>query len=337
MSARQYLADVTTLHQVFLQRFAGGEAKKAIKALNRLRRDINARLAMEPTEFQRNRLLIIAADINALYVAMATELSESLKKSAAELVVDEAEFAAKTASKASIVDWAIPSSDSLVSAVLTSSMSTNSIIDAKTIDAAVKDFAGKKAAQVNQLISDSIVIGDTTQQIQRKVKQMTGTLHRREAETVVHTAINHASSVARKAVYDRNSDLMNGYIWIATLDNKTCPYCGSRDQQKIPLNGEMPPAHYACRCTTIPDIKNEYKIPGIEGERPAIGADGVEIVKGNTSYGGWLKKQPIKTIDEALGVERSKLFRSGKLTLDKFTDPTGKVYSVQQLKAMHHF
>lgn len=335
MSARQYLTDVATRHQVFLQRFAGGEAKKAKAALNRLRRDINARLSQEPTEFQRNRLVAVLADIDALYINLAIELNKSLLKSASDLVVDEAKFAAQTASKASTVDFIVPTDDKLINTVLQSRMKTNSRVAAKKIDEAISEFAGKKAAQMNQLITDGLAVGDTTQQIQRKASNLVNTLQRRELDTVVHTAINQASSVGRKAVYDANADILDGHIWISTLDNKTCLYCGSRDQNKIMPGGEFPPAHFSCRCTTVPNVKPEYSLRPKSSGRPALSADGVERVESNQSYGAWLKKQPSDFVDEALGAERSRLFRSGKISIDKFTDPTGRTYTLDQLRQMN--
>jgi len=336
LSARQHLIDVTTRHQVFLQRFAGGESRKAKMTLNRLRRDIIARLSQEPTDFQRNRLTIVMADIDKLYRNMGAEVSKQVKGAASGLVVDEAQFAAQTVSKVSSVDFIVPASDALVASVLLSRMNTNSRLSAKTIDEAIVQFAGKKADQVNQLIADSLTMGDTTQQIQSKVRGLTGTLQKREMDTVVRTAINHSASVARREVYDRNADILDGYIWIATLDNKTCLYCGSKDQTKIDsLAGEFPTAHYNCRCTTVPNVKEEYSLRGFDGGRPSIGADGVESQSSSLSYGGWLKKQPAEFVDEALGFERSRLFRSGKISLDKFTDPTGRVYTLQQLKNMN--
>ena len=336
MSARQHLIDVTTRHQVFLQRFAGGESRKAKMTLNRLRRDIIARLSQEPTDFQRNRLTIVMADIDKLYRNMGAEVSKQVKGAASGLVVDEAQFAAQTVSKVSSVDFIMPASDALVASVLSSRMATNSRLTSKTIDEAIVQFAGKKAEQVNQLIADSLSLGDTTQQIQSKVRGLTGTLQRREMDTVVRTAINHAASVGRESVYDRNSDILDGYIWIATLDSKTCLYCGSRDQKKFTdLNDEKPTAHYNCRCTTVPSVKEEYSLRGFDGGRPSIGADGVKNQSANLSYGGWLKNQPAEFVDEALGVERSKLFRSGKLNIGQFTDPTGRVYTLQQLKNMN--
>ena len=83
-------------------------------------------------------------------------------------------------------------------------------------------------------------------------------------------------------------------------------------------------------------MKPEFQIPGFTGDRPSIGAGGVSQVSSTTSYGGWLKTQPKAFVNEALGKERSKLFRSGKLTIDKFTDPTGRRYTLEQLVSTHN-
>ena len=98
----------------------------------------------------------------------------------------------------------------------------------------------------------------------------------------------------------------------------------------------VPPAHWGCRSTTIPKVKPEYDVGAkLHGKRPAIGADGVSHVSGRTTYGGWLKRQPTEFIDEALGTDRSRLFRSGKLSLDKFVDPTGREYTIKQLESLN--
>ena len=91
-----------------------------------------------------------------------------------------------------------------------------------------------------------------------------------------------------------------------------------------------------CRSSTIPVVKDEFTLAKKSlGKRPSIGADGAKQVGARTTYGGWLKKQPVEFVDEALGVERSKLFRSGKLTIDKFVDPTGRMYTLEQLAQMN--
>lgn len=45
MSSAQFLIDAATRHQVFLQRYGGGQSKEAVKMLTDLAKSINARLA----------------------------------------------------------------------------------------------------------------------------------------------------------------------------------------------------------------------------------------------------------------------------------------------------
>lgn len=52
---------------------------------------------------------------------------------------------------------------------------------------------------------------------------------------------------------------MRTYIFLATLDNTTCPLCGKLDGQCFPISERKlgvncPPMHIGCRCTTISQI-----------------------------------------------------------------------------------
>ena len=54
-------------------------------------------------------------------------------------------------------------------------------------------------------------------------------------------------------------------------------------------------------------------------------------VPGKTTFSAWLKKQPRDFQDEYLGPKRAKLFRSGEVTLDKFTLKSGDVIPLETL------
>lgn len=51
------------------------------------------------------------------------------------------------------------------------------------------------------------------------------------------------------------------------------------------------------------------------------------------TYNSWLKRQPAVFQYEVLGPERAKLFRSGGLSLDKFADDSGRLYTLDELRA----
>ena len=98
--------------------------------------------------------------------------------------------------------------------------------------------------------------------------------------------------------------------------------------------GPTPPAHWGCRSVIVPVVKPEYAVFGKEDrERPAVGADGVENVKGTRNYESWLKKQPASFQDDVLGAEKGKLFRQGGLSLDRFVDSNYRPLTLSELRA----
>ena len=68
-----------------------------------------------------------------------------------------------------------------------------------------------------------------------------------------------------------------------------------------------------------------------EGTRASMNGQ----VPASETYQTWLKRQPAGFQDDVLGVQRASLFRQGKLTVDKFVDESGKVYTMEQLRAKH--
>ncbi|MCK5127786.1 MAG: minor capsid protein, partial [candidate division Zixibacteria bacterium] len=300
MSTTQYLTDTATRHAVFLQRYAGGQSKEAASLLYRIRRDINARLANEPTIFQKSRLDALLMEINAITAAGFKNIELQQIAAAQELVIAESRFSVGLFNKAATVDFVRPSSSMLIAATMTSGM----VAEMKagvTIEAALQQFGVKKSKQIAQIISDGVVFGDTTPVISQKVGETINTLHKRQLDSLVRTITNNVSSVARGQVYYANRDILDGYQWVATLDSRTTMICGSRDGKIYQYgSGPMPPAHWGCRSTTIPKVKPEYDMGAkIKGDRPSIGAGGVEKVSARTTYGGWLKRQPKAFIDEA--------------------------------------
>ena len=89
-----------------------------------------------------------------------------------------------------------------------------------------------------------------------------------------------------------------------------------------------------CRSTTVPKIKKEYDIGAdVHGKRPSKGSSGMKLVNTRETYNSWLKRQSHEFQNEALGVERAKLFRAGKFGMKGFVDPvTGRTYTLAELK-----
>ena len=76
MSANEYLIDASTRHQIMLQRLSGGSFNKLKPILEKLQKDIRARLAENQTDFQMNRLTALMRDIQALFDVANSEVSK---------------------------------------------------------------------------------------------------------------------------------------------------------------------------------------------------------------------------------------------------------------------
>ena len=335
MSTDQFLTDAATRHQLFLLRYGNGRSKKAVKLLNTLRQKINARLAQEPADFQAQRLQDLLKDVDALTKLTMKDIKTLIEMEALDLAVVESNFTADMLNVVSSVSLVLPAEAVLVAAVNSTPMSVAASAGV-TIPDALSQFGVKKGAQVLQEITDGVTLGDRTPTISRKVDRLFRTLIKRQLTSLVGTIINAVGSVARNQMYKQNKNLFDKYEWVSTLDGRTTFVCMARDGKVYRIGeGPMPPAHYACRSTTIPKLKQEFDLTlKFKGTRPSVGDNGARRVSSNMNYGEWLKTQNREFVDEALGIERSRLFRSGKMSIDKFVDPTGRVYTLEQLRGM---
>ncbi len=106
---------------------------------------------------------------------------------------------------------------------------------------------------------------------------------RRNLDTIVRTAINHATNSAREEIWKENEDIIDGLRWTSTLDGRTSAICRSRDghiapvgNKEVPVGSKKlnpvdarPPAHPRCRSVMVAVFNGL----GVIGKRPFV-ADG---------------------------------------------------------------
>lgn len=97
---------------------------------------------------------------------------------------------------------------------------------------------------------------------------------RQSATTTARTIVNGVASNSMLETCAENADVIDGIKFVATLDSKTCPFCGSYDGRIWKPDEaalvKRPPLHPNCRCTVIPHVETG---DGTEGKRPAANAD----------------------------------------------------------------
>lgn len=149
---------------------------------------------------------------------------------------------------------------------------------------------------------------------------------KKQAATVVRTAVQQVASTARQVTYEQNADVVDGYEWLSTLDSKTTPECRALDGRKFKVGeGPLPPIHPNCRSTTVPTLDKAFDFL----DKGATRSSEAGYVDANLSYYDWLQTQSTEFQDHVLGPTRGTLFRDGGLTpvefgrlqLDKNFDP----------------
>ena len=68
-----------------------------------------------------------------------------------------------------------------------------------------------------------------------------------------------------------------------------------------------------------------------DNQREAAGLK-IGQVQAKTTYAGWFAAQSAEYQREWLGPSRYRLYSEGGLTLDRFVDPSGKEYTLEQLR-----
>lgn len=346
-SANDKLLNESIGHAIDLHGYSNNVSAKMLKLLNQVDADLMQQItvavdSLPSNKFNIDRLEKILKDVRALNSEVYANVSTSLNKELTDLTAYEIGYQTR-----------------LINDVLPDSVEVSSITPNKVYAAAMDTpFSGKLLTEFMagmeikrmESIRDAIRMGylesQTTSDI---VKRIRGTkalnyadgllqISRRDAESIVITAVSHTSSFARDALYQANSDIIKAYRYTATLDLRTTELCASRDGNEYKIGSAKPaiPAHIRCRSLYVPVLKS-WKDLGIDlNEIPASTRASLDgQVPAKISYQEWLLKQTAERQNTVLGLEKAQLFRDGKLTLDKFVSPVGHSYSMAELKALH--
>jgi len=187
--------------------------------------------------------------------------------------------------------------------------------------------------------------GETVDQI---VRRLTGTkshqykdgileISRRSAEGIVRSVVISTGNKAAMLTYSNNSAVVKGWVYVGTLDSRMCEKCSKHYGKRFNLGeGPQPILHIRCRCFSVPEIKTWREMGFDIDEMPeGMKASSGGLVRADMSYTEWLKTQDKATQIEILGPSRQKLFASGKVEFNDFTDNKGIFYTLEELKKKH--
>lgn len=148
------------------------------------------------------------------------------------------------------------------------------VIDFRAVEAAASNAAARltaasEAAQarIRQHVVDALVRGEGNAKVARRIRETLrgdgrtpdGGLWTR-AQTIARTELATAKTTASEQRYREAGVPM--VQWFATLDERTCSYCGARHGNVYKLGEATTPAHPNCRCYLAP-FRREFVEAGL--------------------------------------------------------------------------
>jgi SPP1 gp7 family putative phage head morphogenesis protein len=231
---------------------------------------------------------------------------------------------------------------------------TITLPNGEVLTKAFRGIATDQAERFSQVVRNGLLTGETTPSIaKRLVGQLQFGEQARTARqlvaaggeltavadnqimSLVRTSINQVANSASMAVYEANQDISKKYRYIATLDSRTSSICRALDNREFEYGkGPTPPQHFGCRSAIVAVIDPDILPPSTIAKRAS--ADGPVPI--NTSYGQWLKDQPLKTQQDVLGASKVPYFNrlvdkyGAKDAMAKLVRDDGSELTLEQLR-----
>jgi SPP1 gp7 family putative phage head morphogenesis protein len=332
-----------------LTRVEAGMTGRVLGLLRNIEREIVRQLAAtDLTEFAEQRLRGLLGNVQGLIRTGYSSIGRDLNERLGRLAGIESAWALATLNAAvhtSLLSTAVPVEQALATAR-----------DTLYQGAPLSEWLGRQAAGLQDRFGDQVrlgvSLGETNQQIMNRVRGTRAAGYqdgifetsRREAQALVRTAAQTIANNAHEELFQANTDLVTGQVWVSTLDSRTSPQCIARDGLVWDMEGKpvghsvkfrRPPIHWNCRSVLTPKIASWQDL-GIDAdelsESTRASMDGQ--VPASTTYETWLRSKPVAFQDDVLGVGKAKLWRAGKIGLRELINNSGRPLDLSELERM---
>jgi SPP1 gp7 family putative phage head morphogenesis protein len=304
--SQKTVTDAMIRHQIFIGRYAGSVNREAQQELQRVMDLIIVEIMNDNLTTGRLRWL----------EALFEQVSLIANGGAQELVPREGEWSANMLTAAGVDDVQPLPPAALLAAYNNTPMElvSGDNTESLTPNQMTRRYDSAQATAVMNIVRDGQLTGKTNSEIVSEVQLLGRNKSRNDTEALVRTLTNQAANESRKQTFIENG--IENEEYTSVLDGRTTITCASLSGNIYPVGqGPYPPRHYRCR---------SLRIAIIGSVEPNVG-----------TYENWLKRQPKSVQNEVLGPERAELFRSGELTVDKFTDDRGVVYTIEELEQIN--
>ncbi|WP_109847054.1 minor capsid protein [Acinetobacter baumannii] len=350
------LIEVLTQHQAYLYRASSQSVNELLKIFNdesalmlAKLRDLldelndSEKVALAGGQYTTTNLKEIRDLISQWFVAISTSLPEAFAVSATAMAVYEANYTAK------LYGGKIkkPNGEKLYLAAKKSPLIGGALVD--DLLSKIADTARQK---VEYAIRDGINSGKTNHEIVQRIRGtkrlnyedglLTST--KSDIDQTVRTLRNH---VANQTYLDTFKQLGFEYVrFVSVLDGRTTKLCASLDGTVWRIDDpakRVPPLHRNCRSILVavdkdgrlvgerPFVMDERRVKDIpKDERTQL----IGQLDANTTFKEFFKKTDDFFQKEWLGPKRYKLYKEGKFDFEKFFDPEGRFYTLDQLRKL---
>ncbi|EXB28191.1 phage head morphogenesis, SPP1 gp7 family domain protein [Acinetobacter baumannii 1437282] len=350
------LIEVLTQHQAYLYRASSqsvneltrlfnSESDAMFSKLRDLLDELNdaEKVALAGGQYTTNNLKEIRDLISLWFVSLSTSIPEVFAVSAAALAVYEANYTAR------LYGGQIKKQNGNK---LYSSAKKTPLVGGALVDDLLLKIAESARQKVEYAIRDGISSGKTNQEIIQRIR---GTKRQNYEDGILNTSNSDIdrtvrtirSHVANQAYLDSFNQLGLEYVrLVATLDGRTSKLCASLDGTVWEIHDpakRVPPLHPNCRSILVPVDKDGLLV----GQRPFVMDERrvkdipkderdqlIGQIDANTTFKEFFKKTDDFFQQEWLGPKRYKLYKEGKFDFDKFFDPEGRMYSLDELQEL---
>jgi hypothetical protein len=245
-SQEQLLLDAIISHQVDLAHYSNGAVRRMLALLQRADADLVAKLAqalenMPAGYITADRLDMLLQDVRALQAAAVERSFSDLRDEMHSLTSIEGQwqhdlFKEMAPAEAARGLLAIDPQQ-VYSAALARPFQGRLLSEwASTIEDGV-------IARIRDAIRIGFVQNLTTDEIVRNIRGTRAAnyedgmlaIERRNAQAIVRTALAHTADFARNAFYQANPDVIDGQVWMSTLDDRTTPECFPASTRVLPI------------------------------------------------------------------------------------------------------
>lgn len=338
-SANQILADDLTDHRLALLRYEAGAVARVVQAYEDALRSINrdlVRLAKAAegggfSERERARLLALREEVTGalqdLYPVLEATLQQDLEGAArVESEVIRRLLEANSPDRATVLTLNQPQLEAMVTQPIGGKIWT----DRLAVDLLEEHDA------IQRSLAESLALGSSMDDAARALRASTALIetYKGRMVSIARTEIQRVANTAALDSYKRNSDVIKGVVWLATLDSRTCLVCAPRHMETYTLNeldeAGRPPLHPRCRCFVAPLTKSWSELGLPVSDRNRFNGQPPKEM----SFEQWLRRQPENAQRDVLGATRWTLWKQDRLKFAQFASDN-RVLTLDQLEARY--